>query len=81
MCHCVILGGHNCQHLTYGQISMPQFIQGFVKNLLEESNLEYRGHMLKCLEDIMGDASDFSWQSAKASQAVLHVWMQPEQTE
>ena len=66
-----ILGGHNWQRLTYDQISMPQFVQGFVKNMLDEQNLEYREHMLHYLGDIMEDAADFSWQSAKASHAVL----------
>ena len=62
-----ILGGQNRQRLTYDQITMPQFVQGFVKNILDEQNL----HMLQYLGDIMEDASDFSWQSAKASHAVL----------
>ena len=66
-----ILGGQNRQRLTYNQITMPQFVQGFVKNILDESNLQYREHMLQYLGDIMEDASDFSWQSAKASHAVL----------
>ena len=66
-----ILGGQNRQRLTYDQITMPQFVQGFVKNILDEQNLQNREHMLQYLGDIMEDASDFSWQSAKASHAVL----------
>ena len=66
-----ILGGQNRQRLTYDQITMPQFVQGFVKNILDEKSQENRDHMLQYLGDIMEDASDFSWQSAKASHAVL----------
>ena len=55
----------------YDQITMPQFVQGFVKNILDELNLQYREHILQYPEDIMEDASDFSWQSAKSSHAVL----------
>ena len=66
-----ILGGQNRQRLTYDQITMPQFVQGFVKNILDEQNEQNREHMLQYLGDIMEDASDFSWQSAKVSHAVL----------
>ena len=66
-----ILGGQNRQRLTYDQITMPQFVQGFVKNILDEKSQENRDHMLQYLGDIMEDAFDFSWQSAKASHAVL----------
>ena len=58
-----ILGGQNRQRLTYDQITMPQFVQGFVKNILDEQNPQNREHMLQYLGDIMEDASDFSWQS------------------
>ena len=66
-----ILGGQNRQRLTYDQITMPQFVQGFVKNILDEQNLQNREHMLQYLGDVMEDASDFSWQSTKASHTVL----------
>ena len=66
-----ILGGQNRQRLTYDQITMPQFVQGFVKNILDEQNEQNREHMLQYLGDIMEDASNFSWQSAKVSHAVL----------
>ena len=66
-----ILGGQTRQRVTYDQLTMSQFVQGFVKNILEEKNLENREFMLRYLGDIMEDASDFSWLSAKASHAVL----------
>ena len=41
-----ILGGHNRQRLSYDQITMSQFVQGFVKNILDEQNVDIREHML-----------------------------------
>ena len=46
-------------------------MQGFIKNILDEKNLENREFILQYLGDIMEDASDFSWVSAKACHAVL----------
>ena len=66
-----ILGGQTRQRVTYDQLTMPQFVQGFVKNILDEKNLDNREFMLRYLGDIMEDTSDFSWVSAKASHAVL----------
>ena len=37
----------------------------------EESNVDTKNAMLDYLSEIMEDANDFSWQSAKASHAVL----------
>ena len=38
---------------------MAQFVQGFVKNILDERNLDNREFMLQYLGDIMEDTSDF----------------------
>ena len=46
-------------------------MQGFVKNVLEEKDLNCREKMLMYLGDLMEDATDFSWSNAKASHAVL----------
>ena len=54
-----ILGGQNRQSLTYDQITMAQFVQGFMKNILDEQTQQNREHMLQYLGDIMEDASDF----------------------
>ena len=40
--HEAILGGVSRQRLSYDQLSLPQFVQGFVRNMLSESNLEVR---------------------------------------
>ena len=50
---------------------MTQFVQGFAKNILDEKNWDIREHMIQYLGDLMEDASDFSWVSAKASHAVM----------
>ena len=42
-----ILGGQTRQRVTYDQLTMPQFVQGFVKNILDEKNLENREFMLR----------------------------------
>ena len=59
------------QRVTYDQLSLTQFIQGFTRNILDERDNEIREHMLGYLNDLMEDATDFSWGSAKAARAVL----------
>ena len=66
-----ILGGQTRQRVTYDQLTMSKFVQGCVKNILDEKNLENREFMLRYLGEIMEDTSDFSLVSAKASHAVL----------
>ena len=62
--HDVILGGNTKQRVSY-----DQFTQGFVKNVLGESNNTTRENMPIHLDDFMEDASDFSWMNAKAAHA------------
>ena len=69
--HEAILGGVSRQRISYDQLSLTQFVQGFSKNILDESDQEIRGQMIQYLSDLMEDATDFSWASAKASHAVL----------
>ena len=66
-----ILGGANRQRLTYDQLNIMQFVQGFIKNVIDEPDSELREHMLLYLSELMEDANDFSWQNAKAAHAVL----------
>ena len=49
---------------------------GFGRTIWDESDLVLRKHMLEYLISIMDDANDFSWTSAKASQAVLLCHME-----
>ena len=69
--HEAILGGATRQRLNYDQLALTQSIQGFCRNVLEESD---RGHidiMIVYLSDLMEDATDFSWQGAKVAHSVL----------
>ena len=69
--HEAILGGVSRQRVTYDQLSLTQFIQGFCKNIMEESCNDRRYTMVSYLSDLMEDATDFTWQSAKAAHTVL----------
>ena len=64
-------GGVNRQRISYDQLSLTQFVQGFVKNILDESDQNCREQMLVYLSDLMEDATDFTWANAKAAHAVL----------
>ena len=66
-----ILSGPNRNRISYDQLSLPQFVQGFVRNMLDEKNHSTRERMLTYLGDLMEDTTDFSWQNAKGSHAVL----------
>ena len=63
--------GYTKKRVTYDQLSLTQFVQGFVKNVLAESDNLTRENMLIHLADLMEDASDFSWTNVKAAHAVI----------
>ena len=69
--HDTMLGGHNHQRVTYDQLNLTQRVQGFVQNIFDEKSQITKDQMLQYLTDIMADATDFSWQNAKAAHAVL----------
>ena len=50
---------------------MCQFVQAFVKGVLDEKDTNCKERMLTYLCELMEDANNFSWSSAKASHAVL----------
>ena len=66
-----ILGGTTKQRITFDQLNLTQFVNGFVRGVLDEKSQNVREKMLSYLCDLMEDANDFSWASAKASHAVL----------
>ena len=66
-----VLGGNNKSRISYDNLSWCQWVSGFAMIAREESNLDTKNAMLDYLGEIMEDANDFSWQSAKASHAVL----------
>ena len=69
--HEAILGGVTRARLTYDQLSMSQWVQGFCRNILDEQDEGKREQMISYMADLMEDATDFSWQGAKAAHAVL----------
>ena len=66
-----VLGGNNKSRISYDNLSWCQWVSGFAMIAREESNVDTKNSMLDYLSEIMEDANDFSWQSAKASHAVL----------
>ena len=46
-------------------------MQGFCSNILEQKSVSRQNSMVAYLGDLMEDATDFSWQGAKAAHAVL----------
>ena len=65
------LGGVSRQRVTYDQLSLTQWVQGFCRNILEERSGTRKDTMIAYLADLMEDETDFTWQGAKASHVVL----------
>ena len=65
------LGGPSKQRVTYDQLSMTQFVQAFICNVLDAPSHEVREKMLWYLNELMEDSTDFSWASAKECHAIL----------
>ena len=74
--HEFILGGVSRQRVTYDQLCLTQWMQGFCKNILEEKSNARKTIMVSYLSDLMEDATDFTWQRAKAAHAVLMCEME-----
>ena len=64
------------QRVNYDQLSLIQWVQGFCRNLLEESDWGRKDIMVSYLADLMEDATDFSWQGAKVAHTVLMCEME-----
>ena len=69
--HEPILGGVNRQRINYDQLSLTQWVHGFCQNILDEPSVKRRDVMVAYMGELMEDATDFSWQGAKAANAVL----------
>ena len=69
--HEFVLSGQNKDRVTYNQLSPIQWMAGFCRTIREESDMAIKEHMLDYVIDLLDDATDFSWASAKASHAVL----------
>ena len=66
-----ILTGTNKTRPTYDDLSITQWVAGFIRCIQEEKSESNRASMLDYLGNLMEDASDFSWEAAKASHAIL----------
>ena len=66
-----ILTGTHKTRPTYDDLSITQWVSGFVRCIQEEKSENNKASMLDYLGNIMEDASDFSWDSAKACHAIL----------
>ena len=66
-----ILTGSQKTRPTYDDLNITQWVSGFVRCIQEEKSGASRACMLDYLGNIMEDASDFSWESAKEAHAIL----------
>ena len=66
----ILTGAHKTRP-TYDDLTITQWVSGFVRCIQEEKSGDNRDLMLDYLGNLMEDASDFSWDSAKAAHAIL----------
>ena len=66
-----ILTGSRKVRPSYDNLTMSQWVFGFVGCILEEYSEAAKSSMLDYLGNLMEDASAFSWESAKASHAIV----------
>ena len=66
-----ILTGSRKTRPTYDDLSITQWVSGFVRCIQEEKSDAAKECMLDYLGNLMEDASDFSWEAAKASHAIV----------
>ena len=66
-----ILTGNRKVRPTYDDLTMSQWVSGFVRCIQEEKSEAAKSSMLDYLGNLMEDASNFSWESAKASHAIV----------
>ena len=56
---------------TYDQLTTCQWILGYLRIRQEETDSNIREHMIEYLTELMQDACDYSWESAKGAHSVL----------
>ena len=69
--HEYVLAGSNKERVTYNQLTMGQWMDGFCRAMREETDQNSKTAMLDYLISLLDDSNNFSWSSAKASHAVL----------
>ena len=66
----ILTGAHKTRP-KYDDITITQWVSGFVRCIQDEKSASNRDLMLDYPGNLMEDASDFSWDSAKATHAIL----------
>ena len=66
-----VLAGSSKNRVSYNNLTIFQWISSFSAIIKEETNVKNKDLMLEYLCDIMDDAQDFGWASAKGAHAVL----------
>ena len=74
--HEYVLACQNKDQISYNQLSPIQWMAGFCRSIKEEPDSKIKEHMLDYGINLLEDATDFSWSSAKASHAVLLCHME-----
>ena len=69
--HEFVLAGQNKDRISYNQLSPIQWMAGFCRTIREESCAHTKENMLEYVINLLEDAQDFSWSSAKACHAAL----------
>ena len=67
----VILGGSNKSRVSYGSLSISQWVSGFAMIIHDEKDLQTKQNMLEYMAELMEDSHDFGWNAAKGAHAVL----------
>ena len=63
--------GDNLKMPTYKDINVYQWVQGFSRCVLEESDLQIRTHMLTYQGHLMQDALELTWSPVKRAHAAV----------
>ena len=69
------------EYISYDQFSVCQFLVGFWRITKEEKTSNLEEHRLDYLISLFDDANGFSWNVAKANQAMLPCRVDYSQTE
>ena len=56
---------------TYDDLTLTQWVADFVRCIQEGKSEEVSAYILDYLGNLMEDVSDFSWESAKVSHAIV----------
>ena len=77
--HEYVLAGNQKERVSYDQLTMGQWMDGFCRSMRDETCQNNKEAMLEYLISLLDDSNDFSWSAAKASHAVLLCRMEQEE--